>query len=52
VDAAIPLSDHADFQELLSLVRRASPKKVYTVHGFPEFAAHLRLLGYDAVHLG
>jgi Cft2 family RNA processing exonuclease len=52
VDAAIPLSDHADFQELISLVRRANPKKVYTVHGFPEFAGHLRLLGYDAVHLG
>ena len=52
VDEAIPLSDHADFQELLSLVRQAGPKKVYTVHGFPDFAKHLRLLGYDAVHLG
>ena len=52
VDEAIPLSDHADFQELLTLVRRASPKKVYTVHGFPDFAKHLRYLGYDADHLG
>ena len=52
VDEAIPLSDHADFQELIALVRRAKPQKVYTVHGFPEFAKHLRLLGFDAVHLG
>ena len=52
VDEAIPLSDHADFQELLALARQAAPKKVYTVHGSPEFAKHLRLLGYDAVHLG
>src|SRR5438093_370994 len=52
VDEAIPLSDHADFQELLALVRQATPKRVYTVHGFPEFAKHLRFLGYDADHLG
>ncbi len=52
VDEAIPLSDHADFQELLALARQAAPNKVYTVHGSPEFAKHLRLLGYDAVHLG
>src|SRR3989442_6808038 len=32
VDEAIPLSDHADFQELLALVRQAAPKKVYTLH--------------------
>jgi Cft2 family RNA processing exonuclease len=52
VDEAIPLSDHADFQELVSLVRQARPAKVYTVHGFPEFAKHLRYLGFDADHLG
>ena len=52
VDEAIPLSDHADFQELVSLVHQARPTKVYTVHGFPEFAKHLRYLGYDADHLG
>jgi Cft2 family RNA processing exonuclease len=52
VDEAIPLSDHADFQELIALVRQARPAKVYTVHGFSDFAKHLRLLGFDAVHLG
>ena len=52
VDEAIPLSDHADFQELIALVRQARPAKVYTVHGFSEFAKHLRILGFDAVHLG
>lgn len=52
VDEAIPLSDHADFAELVSLVRQARPAKVYTVHGFPELAKHLRYLGFDADHLG
>jgi DNA ligase 1 len=48
-DAAFPLSDHADFPGLLELVEKVHPAKVYTTHGFaPEFAAHLRKLGYDA----
>lgn len=51
--AAFPISDHADFPELLELVRKVSPKKVYTVHGFTrEFAQTLRELGYDARALG
>jgi Cft2 family RNA processing exonuclease len=51
VDLVLPLSDHADFNELVEYVRQVSPKKVYTVHGFPQFAAHLRNLGFDARHL-
>jgi Cft2 family RNA processing exonuclease len=51
VDLILPLSDHADFNELVEYVRRVNPKKVYTVHGFPQFAAHLRELGFDARHL-
>ncbi len=48
-DAAFPLSDHADFPELIDLVRQVSPKKIYTLHGFAaEFAQTLRDLGYDA----
>ena len=51
VDAAIPLSDHADWTELLAYVERAQPRRVFTVHGFPEFAAHLRAGGIEATHL-
>ena len=51
VDLVLPLSDHADFNELIEYVRRTEPEKIYTVHGTPGFAAHLRDLGYDARHL-
>lgn len=40
---AFPLSDHADFRELISFIRRCRPKRVLTVHGgamtkgFPEY---------------
>jgi DNA ligase-1 len=48
-DAAFPLSDHADFLELIQLVQRVHPKRVLTVHGFAaDFAETLRALGYDA----
>ena len=52
-DAAFPLSDHADYDALLELVKRVQPRKVFTVHGFArEFAATLRKLGVDAVAPG
>lgn len=48
-DAAFPLSDHADFPDLLNLVERVQPKKVLTLHGFAaDFAQTLRERGYDA----
>jgi Cft2 family RNA processing exonuclease len=47
-DAAFPISDHADFDELIELVRRVAPRKVYTLHGPDRFAARLRSLGMDA----
>ena len=48
-DAAFPLSDHADFPDLIEFVRRVAPKKVYTLHGFAaDFAQTLRELGYNA----
>src|SRR5688572_27543560 len=47
--AAFPLSDHADFPDLLEFVRAVSPRKVFTLHGFAaDFAQTLRDLGYDA----
>ena len=51
-DATLPYSDHADFEELVEYVSQVCPKQVYTVNGFPDLAAHLRQLGYPAVHLG
>ncbi|QOV87869.1 MBL fold metallo-hydrolase RNA specificity domain-containing protein [Humisphaera borealis] len=48
VDEVLPLSDHADFGELLELVERVSPRKVYTHHGYAEFAETLRARGIDA----
>jgi len=48
-DAAFPLSDHADFPELIEFVRKLQPGKVFTVHGFAaDFAQTLRELGFDA----
>ena len=48
-DYSIPLSDHCDYAELLELVKRCNPEKIYTVHGFvDEFAADLSKMGYDA----
>jgi len=48
-DAAFPLSDHADYEDLLAYVRQVNPRRVLTVHGFAsEFARDLRSLGVEA----
>jgi len=52
-DAAFPLSDHADFADLLRFVELVQPKRVFTVHGFTEeFARTLRERGVEAWALG
>jgi DNA ligase-1 len=52
-DAAFPLSDHADFADLLRFVEIVQPKRVLTVHGFvEEFARTLRERGVEAWALG
>ena len=47
-----PLSDHADFRQLLSFIRRCAPKRVFTFHGGRfslEFAGLVRRrLGIEA----
>ena len=48
VDHALPLSDHADFDELLELIEIVRPKKIFTHHGYPAFAEMLRQKGLDA----
>jgi len=53
VDEVIPLSDHADYGELLETVTLVNPKRVFLVHGYTqEFAIDLRARGYDARALG
>jgi Cft2 family RNA processing exonuclease len=52
-DAAFPLSDHADFDDLLRFVELVQPRLVYTTHGFAdEFARTLRARGVEAWPLG
>ncbi len=48
VDHALPLSDHADFDELLELIERVRPRKILTHHGFKAFPDLLRDRGHDA----
>jgi hypothetical protein len=49
---AVPLSDHADYDDLLELVRRVDPQVVYCTHGPETFVDRVRELGYDARVLG
>jgi Cft2 family RNA processing exonuclease len=48
VDHALPLSDHADFDQLIEAVRRVAPQEIFCTHGPVEFADHLRDLGFNA----
>jgi len=49
LDHIMPVSDHCDFRELVEVVKKCNPKKIYTFHGFArDFAACLRKLGFDA----
>ncbi|WP_297521215.1 MBL fold metallo-hydrolase [Thermococcus sp.] len=46
----LKLSNHADFWELIRIVERVRPEKVFTVYGFAnEFAKILRGIGVDAM---
>jgi Cft2 family RNA processing exonuclease len=47
-DYAVPLSDHADYDELIECVERVQPQVVYCTHGPDEFVDRLRKLGHDA----
>lgn len=48
VDHALPLSDHADYDELLELIERVRPRTIFTHHGYRAFADALRARGHDA----
>lgn len=46
---AVPLSDHADHDELLNFIKKVNPELVITIHGFDkELAKELRGLGFKA----
>jgi len=48
VDHALPLSDHADYDELIEAVRQVAPRRVYCTHGPESFVARLVEQGFDA----
>lgn len=50
-DLGVPLSDHADFTQLIAYIESCRPRKIYTLHGEPKFAQLLREMGYDAEFL-
>src|SRR4029453_6561637 len=48
-DAAFPLTDHADYPDLMRYVELVQPRRVLTLHGFAaEFARDLRERGIEA----
>jgi len=48
-DYSIALSDHCDFDELVSMVVQSGAEQIYAIHGFvEEFTAHLRKIGITA----
>jgi Cft2 family RNA processing exonuclease len=52
VDHALPLSDHADYRELLEAIERIAPRVIYCTHGPESFVDRLRDLGHNAHPLG
>jgi len=52
VDHAVPLSDHADYDDLLEAVARVNPRKVFCTHGPESFVDRLCEAGFEAHPLG
>ena len=48
VQEALPMSDHAGYDELINFVKGVRPRKIYTTHGPEEFSYLLRDMGFDA----
>lgn len=43
INAAFPLSGHADFEQLIEYVNLVKPKEIFTIHGFKtEFADYIK----------
>ncbi|MBL8830299.1 MAG: hypothetical protein JNM18_25200 [Planctomycetaceae bacterium] len=52
VDHAVPISDHADYDELFEAVERVGAKKILCTHGPESFVDRLREAGFPAFRLG
>jgi len=52
VDHALPLSDHAGYDDLFTAVEAVAPKKIYCTHGPESFVDRLCEAGHDAHPLG
>jgi putative mRNA 3-end processing factor len=52
VDHALPLSDHADFDQLISAAEQVEAKVIYCTHGPESFVETLRDRGLNALPLG
>ena len=50
-DVSLPLSDHADYDELFEAIDRVRPTKIFCTHGPDEFVDHLRERDYPAFRL-
>ena len=48
LDHCLPLSDHCDYNDLISVVKKCNPEKVYVSNFAEGFAQNLRLIGFDA----
>jgi Cft2 family RNA processing exonuclease len=48
VDHALPLSDHADFDQLLEAAALVGAEEIYCVHGPREFVGHMQAEGFNA----
>jgi len=47
-DKTFIISDHSDYSSLIGYVQQVNPKKIYTLHGFDDFAVNLRSQGFEA----
>lgn len=52
VDKIYPISDHADFNELLDYVRAVDPSRVFITHGSETFCEYLKDAGYESHFIG
>jgi putative mRNA 3-end processing factor len=52
VDHSYPISDHADYTELMDICKKSNPDQIYTIYGYTtRFAAELRRQGFNAIPL-
>jgi Cft2 family RNA processing exonuclease len=52
VDHALPLSDHADFDQLIAAAQQVQAQTIYCTHGPESFVEILRERGFNALPLG